>query len=789
MAQAAERPFEGRERELDLLLERWQLARDGAGQVALVSAGAGIGKTRLVEEFAQRTAGAPRALLLCRCSRLRRLTAFSPLVDLLQRLERAHAGRGEDDPAADRPAAGADSVARLRATLVARLSSLLAAPRQHRKTALNLQPEGRSRKILEEIHRLFLEVAKRLPVLLVIEDLDWADPSTLELLSLLIHRRPRVHWMTVLTFGPEFEPTWDHRAYILHLEPPPLSRRQEEVLLDRLAAGRPLEPELRTRLDNETRNVASLAAVLGEELSLAQLRAFSALGDAELERALERLVTTGILIRPGPAGDFAFRHSLIREALHDSLIGDRRRQAHARAAEILERSFSQTTAREPELLAYHYGEAGMPSEAATAWRQAAEQAVRSSANLEAAGRARRGIEGLESVTGDDTRRSLEIGLQTVLGAALGTAKGFAAAEAEAAYGRALDLAWQAPPSAEQFPALQELTSYYLSRGQVSTACEVAERAVRAIGDDASESLSDAQRALGFAQLLGGDFTGAEVHLEKSLAPYAVHRSLLPATPPALGIPLAETLSHMALAEWFLGRPSRALKHSTDSLNLARRFNDPYCRVFTIYRASFFHVFRREPAVTRELAHELVGLANRHGFLFFIAAGMFLEGQALAAQGRAAEGLQMMTGGLDGVWASGMEVGRPRNLALLAEACGKSELFEQGLSLVKEGIAAVEITGEGHYEAELFRIQGELLRHSGGSEAEIEDSFLQALGLARSQGTTSLELRAAMSLSRLRQAQGKLRPAGELLAEVYGKFDEGFDTADLREAKELLDELA
>ena len=180
-----------------------------------------------------------------------------------------------------------------------------------------------------------------------------------------------------------------------------------------------------------------------------------------------------------------------------------------------------------------------------------------------------------------------------------------------------------------------------------------------------------------------------------------------------------------------------------------------------------------------------------GFLFFIAVGMFLEGQALATQGRAAEGLQMMSGGLDGVWASGMEVNRPRNLALLAEACGRSELYEQGLSLIKEGIAAAEITGERHYEAELYRIQGELLRHSGGPDQEIEDCFLSALGIARRQGTVALELRAAISLSRLRRAQDKQRQARELfVGEVYGKFDEGFDTADrLKEAKELLDELS
>ncbi len=830
MPQAAERPFEGRERELDSLTERWQLALEGAGQIATVSGASGVGKSRLIEVFADRTAGEARALLICRCSELRRFTAYSPFVDLLRRLE-----------GAGRPTGTADPEERLRATLIARLTALVA-PRPKRRTAtLNLNPEGRARKTLEELLGLFAEGAKRLPVLLVIEDLDWADPSTLALLELLAQRRLHVPWMTVLTFTPKFEAPWAHRVHVIDLELPRLARQQAEALLERLIAGRVLDPTRRREIvaradglpllleeqvrlihpledepaadgdgataDDDTdraalpailrhwlsarlerlgaaAELARLAAVAGEELSRGQLAALSNLDAARFASALDRLVEAQVLVRPGPVTELSFSHVLIREAIHGSMAEEPRRQAHRRMAEIL----SESAEHDLEMIAYHYGEAGMPIEAASSWRLAADLAVRTSANLEAAECARQGLESLESVA-DDQRRSLEIDLQIVLGAALGTAKGFAAGDAVAAYDRALELVWQAPRARDHFPALQELTSYYLSRGHVSTAYETAGKALQGLDEGDLELLPVAHRALGFAKLLQGDFTGAEAALEKSLAPFAVHRSQLHAVPPALGIPMAEKLSHLSLVEWFLGRPSRALKQSIDSLTLARRCNDPYSRVFTVFRASYLHVFRREPAATRELAHELVGLANRHGYLFFIAAGMFLEGQALAAQGRAAEGLQMMSGGLDGVWASGMEVGRPRNLALLAEACGRSELYEQGLSLIKEGVAAVEITGEGHYEAELHRIQGELLRHSGGSEEEIEECFLEALGVARRQGTAALELRAATSLSRLRRAQDKSLQARELLAEVYAKFDEGFDTADLKEAKELLDELS
>ena len=848
MPQALDRPFEGRERELDGLLERWQLALEGAGQVVTVSGAAGVGRSRLLEVFIEQTSDETRAVLICRCSKLRRWTAFSPLVDLLRRLEGADERRALEESKTTL-SGEPDREERLRGTLIARLNALLSPPRRRRAAALNLNPEGRARKTLEELLGLFVEGAKRLPILLVIEDLDWVDPSTLALLELLVQRRLHVRWMTVLTFTPHFETPWSQRGRLTHIDLPRLGREQEKAVLDGLISDRDLEPALRqeiiaradgvplfleeqarlvrvmearfatsggserrsalptilkhwlsARLEHlgpRPRELAQLASVVGEEMSRAQLAALSSFAPDELEPALDRLFEAEILVDSGEAAELAFSHSLIHEAIHGSMVESARRQAHRRMAEILQdavdedplgRSGNALRRAESELIAQHYDMAGMSIEAASSWRQAAEEAVRSSANLEAAECAHRGLEALESIADSEERRGLEIELQIVLGAALGTAKGFAAADALAAYDQALELVWQAP-DVRHFSALQELTSYYLARGHVSTAFETADKALGTLNDADNEDLPVAQRTLGFAKLLKGDFAGAEADLEKSLKPYAVHRSLLRATPPALGVPIAETLSHLSLVEWFLGRPSQALKHSTDSLTLARRYNDPYSRVFTVFRASYLHVLRREPVATRELAHELVGLANRHGFLFFIAAGMFLEGQALAAQGRAAEGLQMMSGGLDGVWASGMEVNRPRNLALLAEACGKTELFEQGLSLIREGIAAVEITGEAHYEAELFRIQGELLRHSGGPEEEIEESFLAALGLSRRQGNVALELRAAISLSHLRRAQDKVLQARELLAEVYGKFDEGFDTADLIEAKELLDELS
>ena len=608
MAQAAERPFEGRERELDSLAKAWQLTCDGAGQVATVSAADGVGKSRLIEVFVDRTAGEARAVLICRCSKQRRFTAFSPFVDLLHRL-RADLDRSNAQGAqTERPGGSADPADRLRATLIARLTALVSPTRRHRASALNLNPEGRARKTLEELLGLFMEGAKRLPLLLVIEDLDWADPSTLALLELLVQRRLHVPWMTVLTFTPKLESPWSHRGHVTALELPRLSRREEEALFERLTVGQEIEPTwqreaiaradgtplfleeqarlirqmdpstvgnhkggrsreqcsplptilkhwLAKRLERlgEAQDVARAAAVMGEELSRPQLASLLPLDAACLEDAIERLVGAKVLVRPGPSTDLAFSHGLVREAIHDLIPEQPRQELHRQVVEVLSQPAEDGASHgagkvlaQPDLerIAYHHREAGMAIEAASSWLQAAEQAVDASANLEAAERAQQGLVNLETAADNEDKRALEIKLWIVQGAALGTAKGFAAADAVAAYERALELAWQAPSSANHFQALQELTSYFMSRGHISTAYETADRALKGLDEGDVETLPVAQRALGFAKLLKGDFISAEADLKKSIAPYAVHRSLLQAMPPGLGIPMAATLSHL-----------------------------------------------------------------------------------------------------------------------------------------------------------------------------------------------------------------------------------------------------
>ncbi|MEM7582419.1 MAG: AAA family ATPase [Acidobacteriota bacterium] len=825
---------EGRERELDLLLERWRLALDDSGQVVFVRGDAGSGKTHLLRAFEAHTSSPPRVFLRCCCVRDLQYTAFGPLHELLQELEDRPAGRTGSSDTPEQT---------VRATLTARLKTLLA-PRQYRPaSALNLNPEGKAKKTIEALVTLFVEIAKRHPLILVVEDLEWLDPSTLEMLSQIVNRRPRVSLMVVLTFGPELTPPWGTRSHLTSLQLPPLTPESSELVVEQLAGRSPLPEPLKQRIvewaegspfylremvrlaqsleldtaGNEKTGASSIfqewlaahmlqlgaaadlarqAAALGDQMPHELLRAVNhSSGKPDLAIELDRLIEAGLLIRNQEPRDLlSFRHNLLRQAVLATLSLEGRQAAHRSAAKTLLASFPEAAERRPEIVAHHYQEGGMAMEAARAWCRAAEQAIRQAANLEAAARAQKGLELLATLPKDEARNAQEIALLIALGAALGTAQGYANPEAQASYDRAVELAWQTPKSSQLAVAMREMASYYISRGHIRTAREIAERALWHLdGSELTTEKATAHRNLGFAYLLAGDLANAKASLEESLQQPSARDTVAETTSQTISrdeiIAQAETLGHLALAQWFLGRPDRALEHSADALMLARRANDPFCRIFATYRASILHVLRREPVATRELAHELVELANRHGFLFFIAAGMFLEGQALTAQGRAAEGLQMMSGGLDGVWASGMEVGRPRNLALLAEACGRSELVEQGLSLIKEGLAAAEVTGESHYEAELYRIQGELLRFADAPVEEVLDSLTRARSLAREQGSRSLELRATISLSRQWQAQGQVPLALTTLTEIYHEFDEGTNTVDLQEARALLDNLS
>jgi len=419
-------------------------------------------------------------------------------------------------------------------------------------------------------------------------------------------------------------------------------------------------------------------------------------------------------------------------------------------------------------------------------------ALQRSANLEAVQHLTTGLALLATFPETQARAQQELDLQLALGPALMAVKGQGAPEVEQVYMRARVLCTQVGETPQLFPVLWGIWLFYTGRGALQSARELGEQGLAlAQRQHDTTFVLEAHAALGTTLLYLGEFATARSHAEQGLALYDPqrHRHLayqgagLDVAVLCLGCPMTHSL-------WYLGYPGQALQRSREAVTLAQGLAHPLSLAAALSWNARFHQLRREPQVVYELAEAIIALATAQGFAQWLAQGIVLRGWALAEQGQAAEGVAQIRQGLTAWRATGAEVGRQWRLLLLAEAQGNMGQTAEGLAMLAEALAVVEGTGDRRDEAEIHRLTGELLlRQAIPSEPQAETCFRQALHVARCQQAKSLELRAATSLARLWQQQGKRDEARQVLGEVYGWFMEGFDTADLKDAKALLDALA
>jgi predicted ATPase len=456
---------------------------------------------------------------------------------------------------------------------------------------------------------------------------------------------------------------------------------------------------------------------------------------------------------------------------------------------VLEERFPEITETEPELLAHHYTEAGLHEQAVTYWQRAGQRAMQRSAHMEAISHVTRGLELLSLLPDPPKRSRQELDLQTTRGLALMATKGMAAAEVGTAYARARELCSQVGDTPQLFQVLMGLCAFHRQRGEFLTARELGEQCL-ALAQCEGEPmrLLEAHRALGIPLFYLGELVAARAHLEQEMALYDPQQHLSHASHYGVD-PRVSCLSTVIWALWLLGYPDRALERCHDALTLAQELTHPYSLAYALQGAVRLHRFRREAQATQERAEALLTLSNDQGFAQWAAAGAMMRGWALAEQGSEAEGMVELRRGLATWQGIGIEAGQPYWLALLAEASSRRGQVEEGLRVMAEAFVLVNKNGERWWEAELHRLTGGLLLRQGGPDAQAEACFRQALDIAGRQRAKSLELRAAMSLSRLWHQQGQRDEARELLASIYGWFTEGFDTADLREAKTLLGTLS
>jgi predicted ATPase len=553
-----------------------------------------------------------------------------------------------------------------------------------------------------------------------------------------------------------------------------------------------LQASLMARLDRlgaAAKGIAQIGAAIGREFSYELAASVAELPEERFQDALQRLVDAGLVLQRGapPAAEYLFKHALVQDTAYGTLLRGPRQQLHARIAEALEAHSPELMDSQPELFAQHYAEAGLVEKSVACWGKAGHRSAARSAMVEATAQFQKALDQLALLPDAPERQRRELELCSALGAVLMAAKGIAAPETGHAYARAREL-WEQLGSPSEFlriPYGQSL--YHMFRGEFDLAQRRDEdllRLSRQRNDSAGLVLGS--DSFGRNLMLAGKFASSRLHLEEGLALYdpVSHCSLVH----QIGThPHVTSQAYMGLVLFCLGFPDRALAQSTAAIDEARRLAHPPSLAVGLSMGSRVLSLGGDNTALDEWAHELIAVTTERGFPYYGALGTIYRGWAEVKNGDVAEGISLLRSGTTASRATGAETWMPYHIALLARACEIAGQVEECLALLDEAFQFVDRTGAGWLEPELYRHKGQLLLRQGNSQAA-EELYRKALSIAEEQEARLWELRAATSLARLRRDQGRRAEARDLLTPVYGWFTEGFDTADLKEAKALIDEL-
>jgi predicted ATPase len=510
----------------------------------------------------------------------------------------------------------------------------------------------------------------------------------------------------------------------------------------------------------------------------------------DLQAALARLVASELVFQRGtpPEAVYSFKHALVQDAAHGSLLRSARQQLHAQIAEALQAHDSEIMENQPELLAQHYGEAGLVEKSVVCWGKAGHRATARSAMAEAAAQLQKGLDQLAQLPDTPERQLQELELRSALGLAVLSVKGQAAPETGQAYARARELWEQLGSPSEFLHVAYGQDRYYAVRGELDLALRLEEDLLRlsSLRDD-SNGLVLGHKSSGRTLLLAGKFAAARQHLEAgtALLDRISHRSLVQHT---LMQPNGGSDPMLGFVLFCLGFPDQALAESNTAVDEAQRIAHPPSLAGTLAFGARLHSLTGDDAALNAQADQLVAVATEQGFAYWRAMGTVLSGWAKVKNGDLAGGLSLLRSGTEAFCATGAGAWTPYFFGLLAMAHEIAGQVEEGLTLLDDALDIIERTGERWFLAELNRHKGRLLLRQGHSEAA-EELYRKALSIAEEQRAKLWELRAAVSLAQLRGDQGRRAEARDLLAPVYGWFTEGFDTPDLKKAKALLDELS
>ena len=943
-------PLIGREQEVELLQQQWAEVRNAKGQALLIEGEAGIGKSRcvqLIKEYVNAKEAETYEctsnlgeihrkkadVLECRCSPYYQNSPLYPLLSLFQQ----HLLQFTNTDTSKTRLSKLENFLRdygIPTTTLPRLAELLEIPFDKQKlrepeeaSTGNRQrdsyPSGWTRRQrlqqLEMLVQVLLFVAERKPILFVVEDLHWIDPSSIDFLTLLITRIENARIFTVLTSRSDLQyglaryaldrenlegmlrPQW---ATALTLER--LTPHQAEAMIQRVAGETPVQSNvlkqiaemtegvplfveeltrmmlegntlaphptdsspqateipvtlqalLTARLDRlgPAKEIVQLGATLGREWTgellhkvVTSCNVQTALTENDtLDNQLNQLVETHILNRNDTHDNqviYTFRHPLVRETAYQSLLKSTRQEYHQQIATVLTGKFGTIAHTQPELVAYHYTEAGLLEKAIDYWQQAGHRALEHSANVEGILHLTQGLAALKNLSEDalmdnsqsaSTLAQRELELQTTIAPALITTKGYASTEVEIAYTRARELldtldtapAHPVPANARQngidvnsfrFPVLFGLWLFYLVRGNLLSARELGEQCLVIAKQQENQAFEvEAHRALGATLYHLSEFKSALAHLDAGLALYQPQQHPVPAFLHYVAEPGMTLLSYSAPLLWCIGYPTQAVQRLREAATIAQDRSHPFSEAVSLHFTTLLYQYRGEVDTVHRYATQLLNLCQEHGFTVWESAAKVMKGWAMSEQNQPEQGIALCQEGIAAWGTTRAEVLMPLFLALLAQAYQRAGQYPLALQTLDSAIDVVTRTGERTYAPELYRRKGELCVHLDIRDSEIaptsetentnpgdspahpvpanasgdpaENYFSKALAIARGQGAKSWELRAALSLSELWMNQNRGEAAYNLLKSIYTWFSEGFDTPDLVKAKQLLNQL-
>jgi class 3 adenylate cyclase/predicted ATPase len=838
-------PLIGREHEVGLLLERFERARAGEGQVVLLSGEPGIGKSRLALALRERLDPLGLGILRYQASPYHGNSALWPIVCQLERA----AAIAPDDPSE----AKLDKLERLLSPAVADvagvaplIAELLSIRSDGRYAPLDLTPQQRKSGTFAALLAQIEGLATQKPTLILLEDAHWLDPTTLEFFGLVVERIQRLPLLLVVTFRPEFSPPWSNHPHVMALALSGLARTQAAAVVARVAGGKalpapvmeqilakteglplfveeltkavlesgllaiaddhyelagPLQPfaipatlrdSLMARLDRPglVREVAQIGAVIGREFGHDLLAAVADIDAARLEDTLSQLMDAELVFRRGipPEITYVFKHALVQDAAYGGLLRAQRQELHARVARELEARSPELADTAPELLAHHLTAAGFTDRAITYWQRAGHRAAQRSAHVEAIAHFTQALDLLASLPDDRTRASSELNLLLDLGPMYIIVQGMASQQVADVYSRARELARQAGAPDQAYVATWGLWLSHHQRGRLSEAHDLADELLDlASARNDSGFLLQAHHAAWTTLFFQDNIQTCLEHTERGIALYDVDRHSRHAFRFGGHDPGSCARSVGALALCLRGYPDKAVERSREAITLGRRLELPGSLSSDLFFDAMLHQYRRDPDTVAKRLDELAVVCAERGILHYEGSAAMLRGWTDVTRGMVEQGFAELRRGFAIHNRSSVGLRKAYYAALLVEAHLRRGDVENGLAQIEESLARVHTIGDHHWRPELLRLRGELLFLDASNKLELaEKAFQEALACAREQKCRLLELRAALSLGRLWAIRGEPQQAQRLVAPIYADYTEGFDTADLKDARAFLE---